>query len=116
MAKGFLPKATQVRSWRSGRLISETTLGDAAVERYGAPYYHIHRGDLIETLAAAVSAEANIHLRLSSGMSRFTQSADGVRLVAGGQEHQLGFTHWRRWHSLICACVPVGRATGELHG
>ena len=89
MAKGFLPRATQVRSWRSGRVISETALGDSAVERYGAPYYHIHRGDLIKTLAAAVLAEANIHLRLSSAMSRFTQSADGVRLVAGGQEHQV---------------------------
>ena len=85
MAKGFLPKATQMRSWRSGRVISETALGDAAVERYGAPYYHIHRGDLIKMLVSAVAEEPAIALRLSSEVTDFDQDASGVRLVAASE-------------------------------
>ncbi len=89
MAKGFLPKATQMRSWRSGRVISETALGDAAVERYGAPYYHIHRGDLIKMLVSAVAEEPAIALRLSSEVTDFDQDASGVRLVAGEHEQRV---------------------------
>lgn len=89
MTKGFLPKATQMRSWRSGRVISETALGDAAAKRYGVPYYHIHRGDLIRLLDAAVAEEPSITLRLSSGVTGFDQDASGVRLVAGEEEHQV---------------------------
>ena len=71
MTKGFLPKATQMRSWRSGRVISETTLGDVALERYGAPYYHIHRADLMDMLVSAVSAEPTIRLNVSSRITNF---------------------------------------------
>ena len=52
-ACAFLPEGTQFRDWRSGRVIAETRLGDAAVQRYGAPYYHIHRGDLLQLLVDA---------------------------------------------------------------
>ena len=74
MTKGFLPKATQMRSWRSGRVISETTLGDVALERYGAPYYHIHRADLMDMLVSAVSAEPTIRLNVSSKITNFPKT------------------------------------------
>ncbi|MFT6518297.1 MAG: salicylate hydroxylase, partial [Candidatus Azotimanducaceae bacterium] len=45
-AQAFLPQATQFRQWRSGSVIAESPLGTVARERFGAPYYHIHRGDL----------------------------------------------------------------------
>ena len=106
MAKGFLPKATQMRSWRSGRVIAETTLGDVAVERYGAPYYHIHRGDLIEVLVSAVAAEPTIALTLSSEMTGFTQDANQVRLVAGEHEHQVDLLIGADGiHSSVRACL-----------
>ena len=77
---GFLPQATQIRSWRSGRVISQTPLGDTARQRYGAPYYHIHRGDLLHLLADAAIAQPNVQLRLGSRIEAFEQDSDGVRL------------------------------------
>ena len=106
MTKGFLPKATQMRSWRSGRVISETTLGDVALERYGAPYYHIHRADLMDMLVSAVSAEPTIRLNVSSRITNFSQDATGVRLVAGEQEHQVDLLIGADGiHSSVRACL-----------
>lgn len=76
----FLPQATQIRSWRSGRVISQTPLGDTARQRYGAPYYHIHRGDLLQLLADAAIAQPNVQLRLGSRIDAFEQDPDGVRV------------------------------------
>ena len=106
MTKGFLPKATQMRSWRSGRVISETTLGDVALERYGAPYYHIHRADLMDMLVSAVSAEPTIRLNVSSRITNFSQDATGVRLVAGEREHQVDLLIGADGiHSSVRACL-----------
>lgn len=84
---GFLPAATQIRSWNSGRQISRTALGDDAVKRYGAPYYHIHRGDLLNLLSSAAAAQPNIHIALSSRVEELQQSHSGVRAVVSGREH-----------------------------
>ena len=106
MTKGFLPKATQMRSWRSGRVISETTLGDVALERYGAPYYHIHRADLMDMLVSAVSAEPTIRLNVSSRITNFSQDVTGVRLVAGEHEHQVDLLIGADGiHSSVRACL-----------
>lgn len=106
MTKGFLPKATQMRSWRSGRVISETTLGDVALERYGAPYYHIHRADLMDMLVSAVSAEPTIRLNVASRITSFSQDATGVRLVAGEHEHQVDLLIGADGiHSSVRACL-----------
>ena len=106
MTKGFLPKATQMRSWRSGRVISETTLGDVALERYGAPYYHIHRADLMDMLVSAVSAEPTIRLNVASRITSFSQDAIGVRLVAGEHEHQVDLLIGADGiHSSVRACL-----------
>lgn len=106
MTKGFLPKATQMRSWRSGRVISETTLGNVALERYGAPYYHIHRADLMDMLVSAVSAEPTIRLNVSSRITNFSQDATGVRLVAGEHEHQVDLLIGADGiHSSVRACL-----------
>jgi 2-polyprenyl-6-methoxyphenol hydroxylase-like FAD-dependent oxidoreductase len=51
--------ACQPRAWRSleardGSLSLEFPLGDAIEEKFGAPYYHVHRGDLHDVLLEAV--------------------------------------------------------------
>ena len=77
---GFLPEGTEFRDWRSGRLVTSSRLGQAALERYGAPYYHIHRGDLLSILLAAVEAEAGVRLHTGSRITRFRDSDTGVSL------------------------------------
>jgi salicylate hydroxylase len=82
------PEATHIRSWRSGRKISQTPLGDDALARYGAPYYHAHRGDLIKLLASAVHREPKIDTHLGIRFEGFAQSDDHVALTASGQRLQ----------------------------
>ena len=79
------PEATHIRNWRSGRQISQTPLGEAAQARYGAPYYHAHRGDLIKLLADAATSEPNIDIHLGLRIEDFVQNVDHVALTAREQ-------------------------------
>lgn len=40
--------------WRTGALLGRVPLGEEAVERWGAPFYHLHRADLHNALRAAL--------------------------------------------------------------
>jgi salicylate hydroxylase len=83
--QAFLPKATRFRSWRSGKLISETALGAAAVEQYGAPYYHIHRGDLLALLARRALQEPGITLHTGAPVETLDQAGpERVALTVAG--------------------------------
>jgi salicylate hydroxylase len=48
------PAAFEFRRWDDGRLLSETPLADAVERRFGAPYWHAHRADLVAALAGAL--------------------------------------------------------------
>ncbi|MEM6708997.1 MAG: FAD-dependent oxidoreductase [Pseudomonadota bacterium] len=83
--RAFLPQETQVRAWHSGRVISRTPLGESAKTRYGTPYYHVHRGDLLRVLLDAAEGEAGIDLRTGCRVEGFVQSAAEVTTVADGE-------------------------------
>ncbi len=51
------PLALRVLNAKNGREIVRMPLGDAAEQRYGAPYWSIHRGDLQAALSSAVAAK-----------------------------------------------------------
>ena len=51
------PAATERRRWQDGRLLSRMPLGALVVEAFGAPYYHVHRADLVRILSEAVPSE-----------------------------------------------------------
>ena len=87
-AVAFLPVGGQIRDWSSGGIIHEVELGDGLRRRYGYPYYHIHRADLIGALAEAAAAEPGIALHTGAEVSRIEQSADGVSLTAGGTRYR----------------------------
>lgn len=83
----FLPQGTEFRAWKSGRLIASSALGESVRERYGAPYYHVHRGDLLGVLVEAARQHEVIELRASTRVDGFAQDAGGVRITAvGGSE------------------------------
>src|SRR5918993_576532 len=48
------PIAFEFRRWDDGRLLSETPLGDTVERRFAAPYFHVHRADLVALLRDAL--------------------------------------------------------------
>jgi len=56
-AVGVVSHSLDSRDWRSGALLGRVPLAEAAVARWGAPFYHLHRADLHDALRAALSDE-----------------------------------------------------------
>lgn len=87
-SKAFVPEGTQFRHWKSGKVIADSKLGEHVVAKYGAPYYHIHRGDLLRVLVDAAAREPAITLHNDARVDGFRQAADGAQLLLrGGAEH-----------------------------
>jgi salicylate hydroxylase len=82
-AVAFLPERTEMRHWRSGRLISSNPLGSDVRRTYGAPYYHIHRADLMAVLERAAAAEPRIRLHAGTRVASFEQEPGSVRVQTG---------------------------------
>ena len=56
-AAGVLPQAVHQRRWDDGRTLQRAPVGPQVEEVFGAPYYHFHRADLANLLAAALPPE-----------------------------------------------------------
>ncbi len=78
------PTAIRVLGGRSGREIVRIPLGAGAAQRYGAPYWVIHRGDLQAALSDAAVQDLNIVLRLGMSMEDFATHPHGVTVSARG--------------------------------
>jgi salicylate hydroxylase len=78
------PQAVRVLAARSGREIVRIPLGHEAEQRYGAPYWMIHRGDLQAALSAAASQDLNISIKLGMRMEDFATHPHGVTVSAQG--------------------------------
>ena len=131
------PREIRVHSSRAGGEVARTIVGPTVEARYGAPFWVIHRADLLAVLAAAVAVEPRIELVLDA---RFRDAspdpeaivvhatvageaqdfradgligADGVRsrvrtaLRAGPPARYTGRTAYR-------ATVPIARVPGEM--
>ncbi len=80
--RGFAPEAIEMRDGRSGGLIFSIPLGQSAIARWGAPYLHIHRADLVDVLRAGLPAD---HVRYGAKLAGFDETPGGVtvRLASG---------------------------------
>jgi salicylate hydroxylase len=67
----------EYRRWEDGRVLFQQSFGDEDEATFGAPYYVVHRADLLNLLAEAVPDEA---VHLNSRVTGLTQDINGVEL------------------------------------
>jgi salicylate hydroxylase len=56
-----VPAAVESRRWDDGRVLACEELGEPVATTYGAPYYHIHRADLLNILSQQLAGD-ELHL------------------------------------------------------
>jgi 2-polyprenyl-6-methoxyphenol hydroxylase-like FAD-dependent oxidoreductase len=76
------PTELRVMNAHSARVLARGVFGATAEQRYGAPYWVIHRGDLQAVLLDAVRANPNITLRLGMRVEDFATHPNGVTISA----------------------------------
>jgi len=81
-AVGVVSLSMDTRDWQSGALLGRVPLAAAAVTRWGAPFYHLHRADLHGALRAALGDQ---HITLAARCVAVDQynTAVGIRFADG---------------------------------
>lgn len=78
-AVAFRPERGEMRDGKTGDILLTRPLGKASEERFGFPYYHLHRADLHAVLVAALRALPDVSLRLSAKVTGCRADPGGVR-------------------------------------
>jgi salicylate hydroxylase len=73
------PQTLEMRIGRTGEKVFSIPIAQEARKRYGAPYLHLHRADLIEILSRA-AAFAGVTVRLGTRVSAYVRDVDGLRV------------------------------------
>jgi salicylate hydroxylase len=76
-AVGVASHSLDLRAWDDGAVFARLPLGEAAVARWGAPFYNVHRADLHELLCAALG---DAHLTLGARCVGVAQHGGAVTL------------------------------------
>jgi salicylate hydroxylase len=76
------PEAIRVMSGPSAREVIRIPLGRYAANRYGTPYWVIHRGDLQMALANAARTNRDIALKLACRVEDYASHRNGVSVLA----------------------------------
>ena len=76
------PEELKVVNARSGRMLARAKLGAEAAQRYGAPYWVIHRSDLQAALYDAVAANPLVTLHLATRVEDFAVHRNGLTIAA----------------------------------
>ncbi|MBU1286547.1 MAG: FAD-dependent monooxygenase [Alphaproteobacteria bacterium] len=77
-AQAFQPEGIEMRMGQSGRIVFDIPLGLRAADRWGAPYLHIHRADLINALSAELAERAPAAVRLGARIASYAQDGQTV--------------------------------------
>lgn len=82
---GVRPRHLTMRDWKTGLVVSRTGILGDFDRAYGAPYYHVHRADLLAMLREAA---AGAHVRTGCAVLGVQDGARGASLrTDAGQEH-----------------------------
>lgn len=100
---GFYPQAVHLRTWRTSYLIAQRPLGQFSEARYGAPYYHVHRGDL-HRLLMETALQRGIQVELGQAVRGAGEDEDGPWLT---------FDPGRRRHDAVVGCDGIHSAVRE---
>lgn len=82
VARAVAPAAAVMRDGRSGFEILRMPLTDRARARWGAPYLHLHRADLLDLLLDAARAAG---VELCTGVAASRETTGGLVLSDGGR-------------------------------
>lgn len=83
----FAPEALELRFGRSGKQIFEIEARRAVLERWGAPYLHLHRADLVGMLKRQLEARQPGAVRLGAACTGYRQSEAGAAVtLENGEE------------------------------
>lgn len=77
-AVAFRPERGEMRHFQTGETMISRELGGPSVERFGFPYYHLHRADLLDALSAAVNEAAPQALHLGCKVVSVEQNSGGA--------------------------------------
>lgn len=77
----FRPEQGEMRHWKTGETLISRPLGKTSVERFGFPYYHMHRYDFHRLLETATRAAAPNAIRLQARVDTIKQNDRGVSAV-----------------------------------
>lgn len=84
------PERIDFREYLSGEPLYTVPLGQEYADRYEAPYYHLHRADLLSVLLEAVRAAHNIALLTGVNATKFIEGKDKVTVVVGNGDEIKG--------------------------
>lgn len=73
------PGALEMRIGKTGAKVFSIPMGEAARQRYGAPYLHIHRADLLEILRRGAEF-ADVRIRLGARVAAYVHEGAGVKV------------------------------------
>ncbi|MEO1660201.1 MAG: FAD-dependent monooxygenase [Pseudomonadota bacterium] len=81
----FEPEALEMRFGRSGRQIFQIKAREAMISRWGAPYLHLHRADLVATLSGLLRARQPGAVQLGQVCTGYQNTGTGIiaRLESG---------------------------------
>ena len=88
------PTALRIMNVLTGREIVRLPLGKAAEDRYGAPFWLLHRADLLGALAGAASRQLGVTIKLGRQVQDYVIHPNGITvsaLTATGIADERGF-------------------------
>ncbi|MTI19351.1 hypothetical protein E1162_19080 [Rhodobacteraceae bacterium RKSG542] len=84
------PEGIMMMSGRSGKPLTTIPLGEAARQRYDAPYLVIHRADLQSVLREAAEENPSITLALGSSVENIRETDSELFIKLGTEEEEKG--------------------------